>query len=159
MRAASLVRSQQLCDAEIKQLDGPVPGDEDIGGLQVAVDDEVAVCVADPGKNALEQRDPRLDAELETIAVRVDRFTLDILEHEVGQGIVDDPRIDETRDIGMIQPAEHAGPRFGILLRPPGRANKRGRNLIATSPSNRPSTRRASQTLPIPPRPISDSIR
>src|SRR5258708_452463 len=42
------------------------------------------------------------------MAVGIGRPTLDVLEREVGLQIVDDPGIDEARDIGMIQPAEHS---------------------------------------------------
>src|ERR1700683_4249692 len=68
----------------------------------------MAVRMANRRKHTLEQRDSCLEAELKTIAVGIDRLTLDVLEHEVGLRIVDDPGIDEACAIGMIQPAEHS---------------------------------------------------
>ena len=68
----------------------------------------MAVRVAHRGQHALKQPDPCLDAELQPIAIRIDRLALDVLEHEVRLRLVDDPGVDEARDIGMIQPAEHS---------------------------------------------------
>ena len=102
------VLSEQLRNAEIEQLYGAFAGDEDVCRLQVAMNDEMAVRVANRSKHALEQGDSCFEAKFKSIAVSVDRLTLDIFEHEVGLRIVDDPGIDEARDIGMIQPAEHS---------------------------------------------------
>src|SRR5271156_1981853 len=71
------------------------------------MNDEMAMRVANRSKHALEQRDSCFEAKFKTIAVSVDRLTLDIFEYQIGLRIVDDPGIDEPRDIGMIQPAEH----------------------------------------------------
>src|SRR6202041_3752170 len=71
------VLGEKLRNAEIEQLHSPFAGDEDIRRLQVAMNDEMAVCVADRSQHALEQRDSGLEAEVKTIAVRVDRLSLD----------------------------------------------------------------------------------
>src|SRR5580658_5362460 len=70
------------------------------------MNDEVAVGMTHRCKHTLEQKHARLGPELQPIAIRIDRLTLDILEHEVGLCVVEDTGIDEPRDVRMIEPRE-----------------------------------------------------
>ena len=75
---------EQLCDAEVEQLDFAVVADEHVRRLDVPVHDQVGVGVGDGREYVEEQADPGLEAEAPFVAVPIDRRTVDVLQHEIG---------------------------------------------------------------------------
>ena len=99
-------RVEQLGDAEVEQLHAAGRVDDDVRGLEVAVDDEVLVRVLDRRADVEEQPQPRLDAQPVGVAVRGDRLAVHVLHHEVRQLAVGDAAVEELRDVRMAQRRE-----------------------------------------------------
>ena len=132
----------------------PSAADQDVRGLDVAVHDQVRVRVRDGGEHVEEEAQPRLDAEAVRVAVAVDRLALDVLEHEVGLArAATRPRRARRAMCGCVRRARMLPSRRKRSS--PARPTRLAlRSLTAARPSKRPSLRRASQTLPMPPWPI-----
>jgi hypothetical protein len=97
---------EQLRDAEVQQLHLTVGGDEDVRGLQVAMNHEVPVRVVHGGADGAEQRQPLLDGEPFPLAVGVDRLAFHILHGEVRLPLVARAPVEDGRDVGMLQPGQ-----------------------------------------------------
>ena len=97
---SSLCRSQQFGQAEIEELDRPISRDQDVGGLQVAVQDAAIVsrfqCARDLDR--LADRFVRRDRTAQWHAV-------DVLEHEIAR-----PDVVQLTDVRMVQGRDR--PRF-----------------------------------------------
>ena len=143
---------QQRGDAEIEQLHLALPGHEDVRRLEIAMDDEIAVGVRHGGQNVEEQPDALLDAETALVQYSSMRS----------------PRTYSRTRYGWRSastPASSSRAMFGCCKRAstrPSRANRCSdgcptsaafSSFTATCPSNRPSLRCASQTVPMPPNP------
>ncbi len=61
-----------------------VPADQDVGGLDVPVDDQVGVRVATASTTSRKSRRRASTSSRFPVAVAVDRLAFDVLEHEVG---------------------------------------------------------------------------
>ncbi len=146
---------EQLGDAEIEQLHLAVRGHQDVRGLEVAVHDQVGVRVGDRRQHVEEQPHARLDAQAPRVAVAVDALAVDVLEHQVRLAVRRDAGVDQLRDVRVAQPGEDAALAPEALLAVAARPGWRSSSLTAASPAKRPSLRSASQTLPMPPWPIS----
>ncbi len=135
----------------------PLPVDQDVGRLDVAVDDQVRVRVRDRLEHVEEEarRGPRRP-ERSAVAVRVDRLALDVLEDEVRLARAGDAGVEQAGDVRVGEPREDVALRRKRSS--PARPTRLAfRSLTAAAPSKRPSLRRASQTLPMPPCPICDT--
>ncbi len=64
--------------------------------------------VRDGFEHAEKQLDARTQGEPLTLAVRIERLAFDVFQHEVRLLCLQDARIQQTRDIGMVQPRENA---------------------------------------------------
>ena len=76
-------RLQHLRDAEIEQLGRAVLGDQNVAGLQVAVDDQVLVRVEQCRADLLEQRHALRRSQVIRIAIFVERLAVDQFHDEV----------------------------------------------------------------------------
>ncbi len=81
---------QELGDAEIQELHIAIAGDENVPGLEVTMHYEVAVRVRDRVQHVQEKPYARLNVQILPAAVLVNRLTLDVLEHEIGQRVIED---------------------------------------------------------------------
>ena len=99
-------RREQLCDAEVQQPDVAFCRDEDVGGLEVAVEHEVRVCELDRGQHLVEQRDACPDVEASPVGERGDRLAVDHFHGEVGLPLRRDTGIVQARDVGVLQASE-----------------------------------------------------
>ena len=84
----------------------PSGGDEDVLRLDVAVDDEVAMRVRDAGADLLEERNAFAHREPAVGAVPIDGHAVHVLHHEVEQVVGGRARIQQSRDVGMLEPRE-----------------------------------------------------
>src|SRR5262249_55450774 len=106
LRAFHALALEQLGDAEIEQLRVAGPVDEDVGRLDVAVDDQVGVRMGDGLENVEKEAEPLLDPEAAVPAIGVDRLALDVLEHEVGLAGCGHAGVEEPGDVGIGQTRE-----------------------------------------------------
>ncbi len=97
---------QQPGNAEIEQLHARLRIHEDVGGLEVRMNDE-------PGMGELhgvggldEQHDPLL----QRLALHrlVDRQPVDIFHDQIGRSLRADAAVDQPGDVGMLEPSENA---------------------------------------------------
>ncbi len=115
---------QPFGDAEVEQLDVSEPVDEDVGGLEVAVDDQLRVGVLDGQTHLPKQCEPSLDRELVDVAVSIRCQAVDVLQHEERRAFVH-ARVQEAGDVWMPQPGE----RFSFALEPTP-SHRRYRHLV-----------------------------
>ncbi len=94
---------EDLRDAEVEELHAPVAGDEDVRGLQVAVDDEVRVRERDRVADLAEQLEPPLERRLVRITERAHVLALDVLHRHVRPAVGRDAAVGEPRDAGMLE--------------------------------------------------------
>ena len=80
--------------------------DEDIGGFEVAMDDEVGVGVLDGVGDLEEKTDPGWGGE--GGGEPGEGEPVDELEDEVGMGLVVKAGIEEAGDVGVVEPGEEA---------------------------------------------------
>ena len=114
----------ELGDAEIEQLHLPRGVHENVGGLQVAVHDEVVVRVGDGREHLAEERQARGERKPPRIHVRRDRLAFHVLHRKPGLACLAGPGIVEARDVGVGElredvalAAETLGPDFAPLVR------------------------------------------
>ena len=101
---------EQLGDAEVEQ-DRPrrpvvVLGDEHIGRLQVAVDDQPPVRVGDGVADLSQEPEASVGVEPEAGDVGRDRLAVHQLHREVRLPLVADAAVEETRDVRVAEPGQ-----------------------------------------------------
>ena len=89
---------EQLGDAEVEQPHFARLGDEDVGGLQVAVHDQARVRMSDRARHLQEQPQPGRHIERLARAVGVDALAFDVLQREI--------RLTVGREAGVVQPRD-----------------------------------------------------
>ena len=103
---------RQASDAEVEHLGRAALLDQHVAGLQVAVDDALAVCVLDGLADSDQEAQASVDVELLLLGPGRDRRAGDELHGEEGQlapGRLGGPGLVDARDAGMRQPPEHLG--------------------------------------------------
>ena len=97
------VHADEFGDAEIEQLHRALFGDEDIGGLQITVNDAVLQGELNGVANGAKEADAFADVEFAIVAPLIDRFALDILHDEIGPAFFGGAGVVETGDVGMLE--------------------------------------------------------
>ncbi len=97
---------QELGDSEVEQQGVTFLGHEDVGGLQIAMDHEVGMCVLDGIQHLPEEIEPRRNRQTAIIAERRQRRTGDILQRQVGLSVFGYAGIEQACDVGMTQARE-----------------------------------------------------
>ena len=105
--AISTLIAQQFRDAEIEQLGLALGRDQNVAGLDVPVDHQVAVGERDRLANLAEQCAALRDAQLSFRTPGVDGLSLDVFENEEGAAVKARPAIEKARDVGMIEHGEN----------------------------------------------------
>ena len=98
---------EQLGDPEVEQLDLPIDPDQHVGRLDVAVHDQVGVCVSDRLQHVEEQAETGLDSQRVFAAVAVDAQAVHVLEDEIRLARRRHARIDEVRDVRVGEAGEN----------------------------------------------------
>ncbi|HEY0178894.1 MAG TPA: hypothetical protein VGC30_04575 [Dokdonella sp.] len=99
-------RVEQLRDAEVEQLHGAGGVDEDVGRLQVAVDDQVAVRIGDGLADLSEQRESFGERRAPFVAVVAQRTSFDEFHHRVRTALRRRAAVEQARDARMVEPRE-----------------------------------------------------
>ena len=94
---------EQLGDAEVQQPDLAVVRDEDIGRLEVAVDDQPAVRVRDGLHDLEEQAHASTHVQPFLLAVRADGPAGDVFQRQIGPAFRRHARIVEPRDVRVFE--------------------------------------------------------
>ena len=76
-------------------------------GLDVAVDDEVAVRVVDGVADLPEEAQAFVDGRVPLVAEAVDGQPLDVLHDEVGEPVLGRPAVEQARDVWVVQGGEN----------------------------------------------------
>ena len=93
-------------DAEVEEARASVVADDDVGGLEVSVDDEVGVGVLDGGADLVEEVEALVEGEVVVLGVVGDGLAVDELGDEEGLGVVGDAGVEEACDVGVVEGGE-----------------------------------------------------
>ncbi len=107
---------QQLRDAEVEQLDLSVAVDQDVGRLDVAMDNQVHMREGDGAHDLQEQLDSRGSVERSVIAVPIDRHAVDVFEYQERLPVRGHAGVEQLSDARMCQAAEDAAFSHEALL-------------------------------------------
>ena len=97
---------EQLANAEVEELGRASGIDQDVARLQVAMDDEVAMRIVDGGADREKQAQAGLDPQLVLCGIGRDPGTIDVLHDDVGETMVRRAAIEQSADVGMLEPRE-----------------------------------------------------
>ena len=97
---------EQLGDAEVEQFHAAVVGDQDVAGLEIAVNDEPCVGVRDRFAHRQEQPQAFAQAEAQRIAVRAQVAAVDVFEREERLAVRAGAAVEQARDVGMLEAGE-----------------------------------------------------
>ena len=101
-----LALAEEAGDAEVEEFDGAVGGDEDVAGLEVAVDDEVLVGVLDGGRDLAQEREARAQGEAVGGGVGGDGDAVDVLHDEVRLAVGGDAAVEQGGDVPVVEVGE-----------------------------------------------------
>ena len=93
----------QFRDPEIEQFCLAVSCDENVRGLEVAVDDKLLVCKRNRRTYLAKQVETLIECEIASICVRDQRRSLNVLHNEERQAVIGRAAIDQMSDIRMFQ--------------------------------------------------------
>jgi hypothetical protein len=111
-RRAHRVVADDLRDAEIdhaRLVEPPArrrAADEHVLRLQIPVQDALAMRVADGARDERKHADARLEIVAMTVAPEVERDPVDELHHEVRRTLAGRARVEDVRDVRMLEPRE-----------------------------------------------------
>src|SRR3954471_22526512 len=106
-RKRRVLGRQKFCDTEIEQFWFALGGNENVAGLQVAMDDEILMGELNGAANLHEQTKLVFDGQSFLAAEIRYRPALDIFHHEIGEVVVGYSAIKEPRDIGMLEASQN----------------------------------------------------
>ena len=94
---------QKLTGAKVEQLGAVLRRDQDVGWLEVAVQDEVAMSFDDGFAELLQHRQKLACADLRIIRKSIDTLAVDVLHGDVGSTVRGCARIQQARDAGVCK--------------------------------------------------------
>src|SRR3569833_2224145 len=94
-----LVGRNELRDAEVEEYHPTTGVDDQIRGLQIAVNDEVAVCILNSAQHLLKQAQSPPDVQAVFVAEGCQRSPGTILQRQVKMPVVAESRVIEARDV------------------------------------------------------------
>ena len=99
------VRIEQLSDSEIEQLGMAIAGHQNVGRLQIPVDNQVAVGIAD-GRGDF-QKQIQFPLEGPVAGGHRERPPFDKLHHQIRSAVFGLAAVEQTRDVRMREAGEH----------------------------------------------------
>ena len=97
------VFGQEPGDTEVQQLHVPVRPHQDVGGLQVAMHDQVLLRVIDRVAHREEEPQPFIDREPARIAPPVDAFAIHVFHRQERQTFGRESAVEQLRDVRMSE--------------------------------------------------------
>jgi hypothetical protein len=116
-RGAGNARVERLGDAEVEQLRVAAAVDEDVAGLDVAMNDQRAVHRIDRGEHLQKQRDARARIQRVFAAPVVDAQAVDVFHDDVGLTRRGGAAVEHARDVRVIEPGQELAFAFGAADR------------------------------------------
>src|SRR6202158_1537905 len=107
---------QQLGNSKVEQLDLTIAGDEHVGRLDVAVDNQVGMRVRHRRRHIDKQPEARVDVQHALIAIHIDVLSLDVFENQIRLAVGKYAGVDQVRDVRVRQPGEEAAFSLESLL-------------------------------------------
>ncbi len=98
---------ENLRHAEIEELGNAFFGNEDVAGLDVAVDNQVSVRILHRAAHRGKQLEPARNGETVRVAIGVEVLAIDVLHHEVGQTFFGCSAIQQRGDVRMRERGEN----------------------------------------------------
>jgi hypothetical protein len=106
-RSCRSLAPEQFGDTEIQQLCLPIVSDEHVGGLEVAMNDEIGMGQGDSASHIEEKTDARIHVEAAFIGVFINMVSFHVFENQIRFSIGSDSGIDQFRDVRMRKLAEN----------------------------------------------------
>ncbi len=97
---------EELGDAEVEEFGSAGMVDEDVAGLDVAMNDKISMGVLDGAEDGEEEAETVFGAEFEGFGVVCDPGSVDILHDEIGNVFGGGAAVEEASDIGMLEAGE-----------------------------------------------------
>jgi hypothetical protein len=94
---------EELGDAEVEQLRAAFGGDQDVGGFDVAVNDQMLMGILDSRADLLEQAEPPADVQPVLVAVTIETDSVDVFHRQVRHTVFARTPIEQAGDVGVIQ--------------------------------------------------------
>ena len=98
----------QCCDSKINQLDLVIIRNQNVSGLDVAMDDQLAMSKIHRIENLMKKVYARFNIEAEPFGMVCDRKTVNQFHDQVGDFFFVDSSIDQAGDIGVLKPCKYA---------------------------------------------------
>jgi hypothetical protein len=98
--------SQKLRNSKVEKLDVTVVTDHDIGRLEVAMNDQVAMRIFDRAADVHEKTESFLDWRAPLVAVNGERHAGYILHREVRTAVFADASVEKAGNVGMFETRE-----------------------------------------------------
>src|SRR5215831_10205238 len=98
---------EKFRDAEIEQLRAAVLRDEDVGRLEVPVNDKALVSKLDGRAHLAEEFHALNDVQAVRVAVLVDACAIDKLHYKVRMAVAGSTCVQQPRNVGMIEAGEN----------------------------------------------------
>jgi hypothetical protein len=103
---AARLPPHDLGDAEVQQLHRAFRRDQDVAGLEIAMDHQVAVGELHRRADRPEEPQPLRHRERALVAEAIQREAVHVFHGEPGVPLVGHPAVDEPRNAGVIQPRQ-----------------------------------------------------
>src|SRR5580658_562930 len=100
------VRVEQFGDAEVKQFRRAVGRDKDVGGFEIAMDDEVAVGVGYGFADFQEELAAPASVQRSLPVPGVERLARDVFHDEKGPSVESGSAIEKAGDVGVFEVGE-----------------------------------------------------
>ena len=100
------IRIEQFRDAEIQQLGRAIGGDQNVAGLEVAMDHLMVVGVSYRLAYFFEKLEALRDRQLAVLAIAVNRLAVHVLHDEIWQAIFGGAAIQQAGDVRVIEIGE-----------------------------------------------------
>ena len=101
-----VIAGDEAGGAEVEEMGDAVFADEDVVGLEVAMDDEVLVGELDGGADGEEEAEFFLEGEVMGSTIFVDADAVDVIHDEEKDAVVADAAVEEAGDVGVVEGGE-----------------------------------------------------
>src|SRR6185295_19452787 len=102
-----MLGSNQFGDPEIQQLGMAFGRDQNIAGLQIAMDYQVSMGILHSRADVAEKLESLGDGALVAFAIAVDANSFHVFDHKVRKSVRRGSAVDQSRDVGMAQAREY----------------------------------------------------
>ncbi len=106
LRCAAIDLRQDTCDPEVQQACFTRPGDENVGGLQVQMQNKLLMRGLYRRRYLQEEVELCPNAQVMASAILIDRNSIDVLQHQIGPSVRSHSAVQQSRDAAVCQPSQ-----------------------------------------------------